>query len=75
MTNWSVLTKLKQCIGDIAVEAQLAKTDPHTAFIFKNKYKIDNLPTWRTHALWISPGAAAGQRKTTLKYWEQSVFA
>ena len=65
MTNWSVLAKLKQCVGDIAVEAQLAKTDPHTAFIFKNKYKIDNLPTWRTHALWKSPGARPGGDKKT----------
>ena len=60
MTNWSDVTKLQQCVGDTAVEAQLAKVDPHTAFIFQNKYKIDNLPTWRSHALWKSPEVAAG---------------
>ena len=60
MTNWSDFAKLKQCVGDTEVEAQLAKVDPHTAFMFRNNYKENNLLTWRSHKLWKNPEAAAG---------------
>ena len=38
MTNWSDLNKLKECVGDTALEEELNKVDEHTAYMFQHKY-------------------------------------
>ena len=41
-TNWSALDRLKECVGDTALEAELTKVDDHTAYMFQNKYNKKN---------------------------------
>jgi hypothetical protein len=48
-TNWEVVKKLKQCIGNEALERVRESSDEHSIYIFENKYTRDKLPTWHTH--------------------------
>ena len=49
-TNWMQLKELKACVRDKALRKKLDQTDPHTRFIFENRYSKTRLPHWSNHA-------------------------
>ena len=50
-TDWSLLEEMKLCMGDVALDALKKKADPHTIYIFENRYTKQKLPTYKTHAM------------------------
>ena len=70
-TNWSALDRLKECVGDTALEEELTKVDEHTAYMFRHKHSKTNMPSWTVHkqdknyVAAAGPSAAAGRAKTS----------
>ena len=48
-TDWDLFKKMKEAVGDKLLEELRKKADPHTLYIFQNKYNKDKLPSWQTH--------------------------
>ena len=50
-TDWSLVKRIKEAVGDVAVEVLLSKADPHTRFIVQKKYSKDRLPYYSSHVM------------------------
>ena len=48
-TNSELLTELNTLSTEAAETLMTNSADPHTTFMFRNKYSLTDLPTWKTH--------------------------